>query len=305
MTYVFLCCSTLFSKWTEVESKAISRDGSFDECAICQQDFNTSGPQVILSCSHIFHLTCIHSFEKFLRSKASSCPLCRMAPYRKKETSIQNLTCKKLCSIRINAAARAFLARKYFYALLKRHVRDENDPMLLSSHRRKFYVNEFKSFSSQMMIDLHSRSDEVDELCTQLDQSLALSRTIFDLPGRTHEGEHTVVKRSPIVASTCPSYHIPKSRYEWMNILYKSKDQNSKECPICMTSFYHDPNESKYDIVFDIDQEGHDQNLTLLSFSHIFHASCIESFEKFNVFEEKQCPICRCHYERRKIKFVS
>ena len=66
-------------EWEKVKVQSFIRHDSRFPCPVCQEEFGL-GEQVLLSCSHVFHLTCLKSFEKFSRSK--KCPLCRRADYQ-------------------------------------------------------------------------------------------------------------------------------------------------------------------------------------------------------------------------------
>ena len=50
--------------WLGVKAQALSRGDS--DCPICYNPFNIK-KTVLLSCSHVFHHSCIASFEKFER----------------------------------------------------------------------------------------------------------------------------------------------------------------------------------------------------------------------------------------------
>jgi hypothetical protein len=45
------------------------------------------------------------------------------------------------------------------------------------------------------------------------------------------------------------------------------------------------------------------KDVYLLSCTHCFHKNCLDSFEKFDTYYEKRCPICRRDYEKRIHKF--
>lgn len=52
-------------QWANLEIKAAHRqdEGNSDPCSICLEDFKRGVPQLLLSCSHIFHAQCLRSFE--------------------------------------------------------------------------------------------------------------------------------------------------------------------------------------------------------------------------------------------------
>eukprot|EP00128_Syssomonas_multiformis_P008238 Colp12_sorted_trinity150504_noHs@786 len=61
-------------EWKAIKEKSNARHDSVQPCCICQELFDLR-PQVLLSCTHVFHMECLKSFEKFTKKK--SCPLCR------------------------------------------------------------------------------------------------------------------------------------------------------------------------------------------------------------------------------------
>ena len=75
--------------------------------------------QVILSCSHTFHAACITSFERFLRKKGRTCPICRHSDYQKKVTSVGAMA-KRMSSARVaQSIIRMHLSRKMFKRMLR------------------------------------------------------------------------------------------------------------------------------------------------------------------------------------------
>lgn len=67
--------------WAAIEEKSKKRNDSESMCSICLEDFKTE-PQVILSCSHVFHNKCLLSFER--HNRVHCCPICRRKDYEKK-----------------------------------------------------------------------------------------------------------------------------------------------------------------------------------------------------------------------------
>ena len=60
------------------------------------------------------------------------------------------------------------------------------------------------------------------------------------------------------------------------------------ECPICMMS---------------LEETGHNSPLrrtvALLSCSHVYHSTCLQTFEEFALSDRRQCPVCRSGYQRK------
>ena len=70
-------------EWDSIEKGLASRQDAY--CPICMEGFN-QGFEVLLSCSHMYHRSCLQSFEKFMKSAERSCPICRTTNYQKKIT---------------------------------------------------------------------------------------------------------------------------------------------------------------------------------------------------------------------------
>lgn len=59
--------------WSLIENSRSDPDSC---CPICMEGFR-QGHEVLLSCSHIFHRSCLRSFENFIGSGELTCPICR------------------------------------------------------------------------------------------------------------------------------------------------------------------------------------------------------------------------------------
>ena len=70
-------------EWESIEKGLASRQDAY--CPICMEGFNR-GFEVLLSCSHMYHRSCLQSFEKFMKTAERSCPICRTTNYQKKIT---------------------------------------------------------------------------------------------------------------------------------------------------------------------------------------------------------------------------
>jgi hypothetical protein len=70
----------------------------------------------------------------------------------------------------------------------------------------------------------------------------------------------------------------------WSNIIETMKHKKHDNCAICFGQF-----EKK--------------EVYILNCSHCFHKNCLDSFEKFDTYYEKRCPICRRNYKKKEFKF--
>lgn len=76
--------------WDQVQLQAVRR--SVTDCPICIMPLTDQGlyrknspsrPTVLLSCSHVFHSTCLQAFEEFSLEKRRVCPVCRSSYHKK------------------------------------------------------------------------------------------------------------------------------------------------------------------------------------------------------------------------------
>ena len=114
-------------EWIEIENKMSLRKES--NCPICMSGFNT-GCEVLLSCSHIFHLKCITSFERFARVPSQSqsnknsspiCPICRTINYQKRITKKGSVVYANVC---VQAVGRGYISRVAYYKLLRNYYNE-------------------------------------------------------------------------------------------------------------------------------------------------------------------------------------
>ncbi|CAE7827670.1 RNF32 [Symbiodinium microadriaticum] len=103
-------------QWEQVKHASDSRQDSEVPCSICLEDFRTR-PQVILSCSHVFHGECLRSFERF--SGKRYCPLCR-CPYFDATIHYSGLMVwRKKSASRIQRAWRGYRSRGEIFLQLR------------------------------------------------------------------------------------------------------------------------------------------------------------------------------------------
>ena len=73
-----------------------------------------------------------------------------------------------------------------------------------------------------------------------------------------------------------------KEEKNWNNIVNKM-EKRDHTCAICLCEFKN-------------------KNLYVLDCSHCFHKNCLDSFERFDPYYIKRCPICRANYTKKEIK---
>ncbi|XP_070281030.1 RING finger protein 32 [Myotis yumanensis] len=154
-------------EWEQVKQRSISQGDSSQPCPICREEFQLQ-PQVLLSCSHVFHRACLQAFEKFTSKK--TCPLCRKSQYQTRVIYDAARLFKAKCAIRIQACWRGHVVRKWYQDL--RRTMPPTDTKL----RRKFFEEKFTEISRRMLCSYHT---DIDELFAEIDHCLAINRSVL------------------------------------------------------------------------------------------------------------------------------
>ncbi|XP_070336163.1 RING finger protein 32 isoform X2 [Odocoileus virginianus] len=140
-------------EWARVKQRSVEQGDSTQPCPICREEFGLH-PQVLLSCSHVFHRACLQAFEKFTNKK--TCPLCRKNQYQTRVICDGARLFKIKCATRIQASWRGHVVRRW-YRDLRRTV-----PPTDAKLRRKFFEAKI-SFSSHLI-----KEREVAQSCPTL-----------------------------------------------------------------------------------------------------------------------------------------
>ncbi|KAG7379936.1 hypothetical protein PHYPSEUDO_007994 [Phytophthora pseudosyringae] len=247
-------------EWEHCEQQAEARGDIKHPCSICREPFGVK-EQVILSCSHMFHLACITSFERFLRTNQHVCPLCRKQNYQKRCTAVASDFHREYSAKRIQAVFRGFTARRRAAALWQKfYSSGKGDPI----RRRHFFANRVGKTTDRLVTAMSKRDDSIDALLAEFDKSLSMSRRVFQDPGPETDMD--------------PTTSFPGGD-DWLAIFKKARARDERECAICINAF--SPS-----------MEG----VSLLSCSHAFHSQCLSAFEDFNIYEVSLCPVCRASY---------
>ncbi|XP_005673141.1 RING finger protein 32 isoform X2 [Sus scrofa] len=118
------------AEWERVKQRSVLQGDSLQPCPICKEEFELR-PQVLLSCSHVFHRACLQAFEKFTNKK--TCPLCRKNQYQTRVIHDGARLFRTQCATRIQASWRGHVVRTW-YRDLRRRV-----PPTDAKLRRKFF----------------------------------------------------------------------------------------------------------------------------------------------------------------------
>jgi hypothetical protein len=234
-------------------------------CPICREPFGLK-PQLLLSCTHVFHEACIAAFERFVRAHKRVCPLCRRRDYQKRGVDAGVRATRAASAVRVQACARGFLARRAYATALSGFYAQGGGGL---DRRRAFFASRVGRVGDRLVEAVAQRGDDLDRLFAQFDQSVARSRQVL---GAAPGGE---------------LYHGGTGRTtatEWEGAEAAAIERACCECPICMGEFTAGGAAPREKV--------------LLSCSHVFHTKCIEAFEGFNVYECHLCPVCRRAYDK-------
>ncbi|XP_064131195.1 RING finger protein 32 isoform X2 [Loxodonta africana] len=154
-------------EWEKVKQRSIMQGDSLHPCPICKEEFELH-PQVLLSCSHVFHRACLQAFEKFTNKK--TCPLCRKNQYQTRVIHDGARLFKVKCATRIQAYWRGHIVRKWYRNLRK------TVPPKDAKLRKKFFEEKFTEISHRILC---SYDTNIDELFSEIEHCLAVNRGIL------------------------------------------------------------------------------------------------------------------------------
>ncbi|XP_077365511.1 RING finger protein 32 isoform X1 [Festucalex cinctus] len=252
-------------EWTLVKARSIQQRESEQPCAICREPFCLQ-PQVLLSCSHVFHKACLQAFERFSGRKC--CPMCRQEPYQTRVIHDAARLFRNQCAARIQAFWRGYVARKR-YGNIRRNVCPKDKRL-----RRKFFEAKLQELSDGFVRRCHT---DAEAFLRDIDRSLSSSRRVFrQLERKKHVAE-------------------PRED-DWERIQSQVTQRGAGDCPICLTAL-RDPGAAPGSTGFKLHQRG--RRSVLLSCSHLFHQVCLDAFEAFVADRSPACPLCRSTYHKK------
>ncbi|XP_016052493.1 PREDICTED: RING finger protein 32 [Miniopterus natalensis] len=257
-------------EWEKVKQRSVAQGDSMQPCPICKEEFQLR-PQVLLSCSHVFHRACLQAFEKFTSKK--TCPLCRKSQYQTRVIHDAARLFKTECATRVQACWRGHVVRKWYRDL--RRTLPPTDAKL----RRKFFEEKFTAISRRL---LRSYRTDVDELLAEIDRCLAVNRGVLQqLDG-------------------------PRGRRltdgDWRRIQTQALHRDTLECSICLTPLSVSSNSPAGPSGTGPGGGQPPRQTVLLSCSHMFHHACLLALEQFSwggCSPFHACPLCRSCYQKK------
>jgi len=301
------------AKWEQVLSKFREREcaSGATPCPICREGFRNED-QVLLSCSHVFHRTCIRSYERFARDRC--CPLCRCKFYEKRLIHDGPRAFTRASAIRIQKCVRGYFTRKWYRKVLNSIPPKDPD------ERRQWFCEKLEEKANSLFSEMDATRAEADALFAEIDARRidqsgevegegggALERWVplgpvlsppSSPPSRLASSQRVIEKRKPAAVTG-------HKEIDWDHVIGRALERGDTECPICMG---------------ELQRNGKSQ-VAWLSCTHVFHLDCICAFERFqvggaaamardagNVSSSGEpteagtacaCPVCRAQYSRR------
>lgn len=252
-------------QWDHVKHASDSRQDSEVPCSICLEDFRTR-PQVILSCSHVFHGECLRSFERFAGKR--HCPLCR-CPYF--DATIHHsglMVWRKKCASRIQRAWRGYTSRKELF----NELRDPNIRKEAPALHRRCCGKALQALGGKLEKACEDHEDALERFLQELDGSVAQSSALIREGLCGFEQLHSGMV-APLPAASSNQEAMSKDcaqaeegpKWSWSTARKAARSRGEEvDCPICFQPCHFADRQS--------------DRVELLSCSHVFHRCCIMSF---------------------------
>uniref|UniRef100_A0A8C0JVV2 Ring finger protein 32 n=1 Tax=Canis lupus dingo TaxID=286419 RepID=A0A8C0JVV2_CANLU len=253
-------------EWEKVKQRSILQGDSMQPCPICKEEFELR-PQVLLSCSHVFHRACLQAFEKFTNKK--TCPLCRRNQYQTRVIHDGARLFKTKCATRWSGLKE-----------LPWHLQVEAPPGRVSV--LPLCPFQFTEISHRILC---SYNTDIEELFSEIDHCLAINRSILQQ-----------------LEDRC-SHELTEE--DWEKIQIQALHRETYECPICLTPLPPLTATGSGDSHQDASGMRCSQTsreTVLLSCSHVFHHTCLLALEEFSLGDCSPfhaCPLCRSCYQKK------
>jgi len=271
-------------EWVQIEEKNKKRE-DHHSCPICLEGFKTPNNQIILSCSHVFHKTCLSNFEKFSKSKV--CPICRRQNYEKKNYDQGFMTYLTNQIIKLQKMVRGFLVRRKLYLELQKTYKATS-----TLFKRRLLGFKLQLLNEKMSKKVRTRQKETEKLFVEIDKNLddkndfsSKLLEIQNIQKQTMENIQAVIptitqKKNLVIEN---NHQHTELSGKWKEIHKVAVLRNEHNCAICFGDLKNG------------------KKLYLLNCTHLFHYDCLVSFEYYSIFTQHSCPVCRSDYEKKEI----
>ena len=150
--------------------------------------------------------------------------------------------------------------------------------------RFKLYKKIFKNNmpKSKRLRNLYSywkMRDLTDKMMKEIERQNKINQEFFNDVLKEHEELIRMENKEKEILEK----NKKKEEKDWNNIVNKIENRNNNTCAICLCEFKNKP-------------------LYVLDCTHCFHKNCLDSFERFDPYYIKRCPICRANYTKKEMK---
>lgn len=196
-------------QWAQVEHNSECREEYKGKCPICHEMLGRQS-SVILSCSHVFHSTCIKSFEKYAKTKA--CPICRKECYEKKSYKTSENYYYLFCVVKVQSVIRCFIFRERFIKFMLKY------PSKNLEVARKYRSIHLKRLDFKINRHLDEHEKGIDELFLQLEKEIQASNAAV----------------SALKSNLRNKQQQKQIDVDWDAVCDKAVSRCEKSCPICL-----------------------------------------------------------------------
>lgn len=216
-------------KWIECERKYIERYTSIASCPVCHDGYESlSRTQILLSCSHAFHMLCMHSYARYVQCR--KCPICRAENFSCIATNIGHDLFRNRCATRIQALVRGSQVRSVSQLPNKRLYRAVQKAAQIISEDSKSLDFLFKSLDILME---QRRELMADKLPTTPDVDWKFVEKISKSRG-CHECAICIMPIKDELALLSCSHQFHSSCISNFELF---SEGNDKSCPYCRQSY--------------------------------------------------------------------
>jgi hypothetical protein len=194
--------------WQQVRRKYESRypRHQVPECAICREALQLRR-QVLLSCTHTYHLACLQSIEAYLQRKR--CPLCRKDDYQAMVIDDAWHRTRFVAAQRIQALVRGWQARQRWRPSLEARFRRN------ATLARRYCQEGVNRFTAQVLSARAAASEAVEDFLAQLERD---------------QVERCAIRRALGASAAAAA----SQAVDWSAVAVQVQSRPERDCPICL-----------------------------------------------------------------------
>ena len=146
-------------------------------------------------------------------------------------------------------------------------------------YKKIFKNNMPKSKGLRNLYSYWKMRDLTDKMMKEIERQNKINQELFNDVLKEHEE----LIRMENKEKELEEKNKKKEEKNWKNIVNKMEQREQHVCAICLCEFKN-------------------KSLYVLDCTHCFHKNCLDSFERFDPYYIKRCPICRANYTKKEIK---